>query len=485
MRRAPRGPLCIALLVTATLYAHPAHAKKRPATELRIDLATDAAGTAEVPISTGKYRVVIENLAPVFFLDDTPRDARYKITILKETHDLAPLPLPTPSARPSDTAPNQKSFGLGPDQPTACTSLNAKLQKAANAVDARRLLDEAEKNKTVDAACITTLRPVLCTKLGDDLKTASNTADARRLLDEAEKNKTVDAACVTTLRFLLCPKLVEDLKKATDESAAAELLAKNHDLVTNECGDDLAALLSRMTQFEGTYDLRENQTLTVTIERGTDKNLRVWKRVYNAPASKGFRVSYGFNFIPNGDHEFFAKTNPAPSPTPSTPTPPYTLTEKTQTKSLDFAPSIFFSYPLSDAPLAFAIAAGLGFDFSTPVVFFGPSMIINQNIQLVAGVVMHQQERLRGEYTNGQSLNENLTNDQLTQKTYRPNAFVGLAFRFDSNPFASNSSPAKVATPAPTPAPTPKKEPGKPAPAPTPGAPAAPTPAPTPAATSR
>jgi hypothetical protein len=69
----------------------------------------------------------------------------------------------------------------------------------------------------------------------------------------------------------------------------------------------------------------------------------------------------------------------------------------------------------------------------------------HQNISLVAGLVIHKQRRLNGMYSRNQEIGENLTGDQLTEQTYKPNVFFGLSFRFSSNPFAAPSTDSKPA----------------------------------------
>ncbi len=49
--------------------------------------------------------------------------------------------------------------------------------------------------------------------------------------------------------------------------------------------------------------------------------------------------------------------------------------------------------------------------------------------------------RLNGQYKEGQIVKENLTDEQLYAKEYRPHYwFFGGAFRFSSNPFGSGTS---------------------------------------------
>ncbi len=81
------------------------------------------------------------------------------------------------------------------------------------------------------------------------------------------------------------------------------------------------------------------------------------------------------------------------------------------------------------------MTGGLGYDLSAPTVFLGASVLYRTNLQVVAGVVMNRQRRLRGEYQAGDVLKESLDLDQLTEKTYRPNVFFGVALRLGKSPF--------------------------------------------------
>ena len=163
---------------------------------------------------------------------------------------------------------------------------------------------------------------------------------------------------------------------------------------------------------------------------------------------------YGFNFAPSGNEDYFSKTNTAV--TPAT----YTITRKNATHGSAFSASIYFMrIPAEDgftdwtkfagwrsSDLMGGLTAGVGFDFDNPTVFFGYGVGWGYNVLLTAGVVMHKENRLNGQYTSGQIIAENLTSDQLTDSTYKPRAYVGLAFRFGSNPFSSSKTAAPATT---------------------------------------
>jgi hypothetical protein len=64
-------------------------------------------------------------------------------------------------------------------------------------------------------------------------------------------------------------------------------------------------------------------------------------------------------------------------------------------------------------------------------------VLYRQNISFNLGVVMHQERRLNAKYSSDgkEVVTDNLTDDQLYEKTYVPRLFVGIGFRFNDNPF--------------------------------------------------
>jgi len=109
---------------------------------------------------------------------------------------------------------------------------------------------------------------------------------------------------------------------------------------------------------------------------------------------------------------------------------------------LSYIPSIFYSFlPASRYKSNFnwSITAGLGFDLSAPVVFFGGGFMFHQNIGINVGLALQQQSRLKPQYSENEILKVSLEKDQLHDKIYRPNAFISINFRFSENPFKSSS----------------------------------------------
>jgi hypothetical protein len=190
------------------------------------------------------------------------------------------------------------------------------------------------------------------------------------------------------------------------------------------------------------------------------RNLGVWEFDVGKLEAQWLTL-YGFNFASSGNEDYFSNTNSGATPVS------YTITRKNSAHGSAFSPSVYFmrmpaEEGLTDWMKIFGwrsgdvmggLIAGVGFDFDNPTVFLGYGIGWGYNVVLTGGVVMHKEDRLNGQYTAGQVIKENLTTDQLTESTYKPRAYVGLAFRFGSNPFSSSksSTPAsttKSATPA-------------------------------------
>lgn len=161
---------------------------------------------------------------------------------------------------------------------------------------------------------------------------------------------------------------------------------------------------------------------------------------------------YGFNFAPGGNEDYFSKTNSGTDPIT------YTVTRKASNHGSAFSPSVYFVRVPGEDGFAWGkilgwrsgdtfggVAAGLGFDFDNPTIFLGYGISWGYNVMLTTGVVMHKENRLNGQYTDGQTIAENLTSAQLTEATYKPRVYIGLAFRFSSNPFKSSSNGSSTA----------------------------------------
>jgi hypothetical protein len=262
----------------------------------------------------------------------------------------------------------------------------------------------------------------------------------------------------------LCSRLEKDttaLRNSTDEKDVAGLVADiGQILKAGSCADsrkvmDAKAAVALTTQAvdDIAYTLAAGQDLKVTVSRDPGSTSKTWTFIFRTPGLGSWFSSYGFVFIPNRDQRYFSMLK-------SGTTDRYLITRSANNSGSDFSPSLFYSWlPASREGKAWSLgaSAGLGFDQSNPIVFVGPMLTYHQNISLVAGLVIQKQKRLNGMYSRNQEIGENLTGDQLTEQTYKPNVFFGLSFRFSSNPFAAPSTDSKPAQKAQAKTPEPPK----------------------------
>ncbi|HEV8331584.1 MAG TPA: hypothetical protein VGQ22_09215 [Steroidobacteraceae bacterium] len=189
-----------------------------------------------------------------------------------------------------------------------------------------------------------------------------------------------------------------------------------------------AAMADATTRGLGSYTLQRGERLIVKVERDDQK----WEFTLATGARGEWRTFYGFTFLPDDDDEFFSKQD-ANDPSQ------FVITPEADREDLDFAPSILFVWTparSSARDWSHGIAAGLGFDLDNPIVFAGYALTYNENVALTAGVALHKRDRLAGRYQPGEIVGSDLDSEQLAEATYGVSAFVGIAFRFGSNPFA-------------------------------------------------
>jgi len=234
------------------------------------------------------------------------------------------------------------------------------------------------------------------------------------------------------------------IRNATTEKDVADSVSKIEELLAaGKCTDATVIDQAKRTMastselLPGIYSLGNGQELKIAVRRGSGDNAKSWTYTFSTPERGHWFSSYGFVFVPNRDERYFSLAKEGESGK-------FTIARKADRLTADFAPSMFFSWlprKKEGSDWSFSWSAGLGFDQSNPIVFLGPMWTYNQNISLVGGLVLHKQKRLNGIYLKGENVSENLTEEQLSEQTYRPNLFLGLSFRFSSNPFSTKSDP--------------------------------------------
>lgn len=242
------------------------------------------------------------------------------------------------------------------------------------------------------------------------------------------------------------------VNEATAESEIVAIRAKlSADLKAASCSDAEIKTAAREVKEQTskrhaeTITIAAGQMLTFKLSRVENQAAKIvgtyeFKTEQAAPGQ--WTTLYGFNYIDSGDERFYSK---AAGTTP----PTYTVTALEDRQESTFAPSVYFMWIRNEnyegiwrRALAWrsddvfgGVTAGLGFDFDNPTAFLGYGVGWGYNVMLTAGVVMHKEKRLNGRYSAGDVISENLTEDQLSEETYKPRLYVGIAFRFGSNPF--------------------------------------------------
>lgn len=229
---------------------------------------------------------------------------------------------------------------------------------------------------------------------------------------------------------------------------------------TEEQQQEFGQQLEASTQWDDTAALPAldaGDSLFVTVVRQAaagvaQQVLGTWQFEFGKREAQ-WLTFYGFNFAQSGDDSFFTEANAGSNP------PTFTITKGADRSDNSFSPSVYlFRLPAQQTGARLSrwwgwrgqdtfggVTAGLGFDFDNPTVFLGYGVGWGYNVMLTAGVVMHKEKRLNGQYDSGDVVAENLTADQLLDATYKPRAYVGLAFRFGSNPFSGDDEPAPAA----------------------------------------
>jgi hypothetical protein len=192
----------------------------------------------------------------------------------------------------------------------------------------------------------------------------------------------------------------------------------------------------------------KNQILTLTITNTDTK--QVWTLTFQTETDGQFVTLYGFTFIPylfNKPHTYYAQ------PVVGTPGS-YNIIKGSSEGIADYAPTISFHYITNtSSAISHSLTAGLGASFNSsantgisPVVIFGYSLLFHQNFGFNIGIASDLVNKLKGQYTFGQTITTNLESSDLTEKAIGFNPFISIVFRFGSSPFSVKQASAPVAT---------------------------------------
>jgi hypothetical protein len=243
-----------------------------------------------------------------------------------------------------------------------------------------------------------------------------------------------------------------DIFTAVDEQNVAEKIGDAR-IAAAGCGAAVIAKLETVIDVRtvvrkkyGPFSLSRGESIVITVSRGGGTDKKTWILEITTGRSGEWRVLYGFNYVPDDDDHFFLKENPGTAATGTTPATPttYSITEERGDNDFSFVPTIFASWQANrPGPLSWGLSGGMGFESAKPIIFVGPSVIFRQNISLNLGLVMKERRRLDPQLDRTKPLTDLIANDKLYRTDgYRPSWFIGIGFRFDTNPFKGGEAPA-------------------------------------------
>ena len=251
----------------------------------------------------------------------------------------------------------------------------------------------------------------------------------------------------TEARVQECSALTvaKELATQTDELAVATRVRRIEDERKN-CADpeqreiDLRLGATRRTITVAT--LRQGEQVRVVVVRKTQPT-KTWSLLLTTGARGNWRALYGMAFGPGDEDKFFAKPGAEASTFIITPE----REDANKRSDLAAIPAAFFQWlPLSRELRDWAVGPtlGLGVKSDRPAFFLGGILTYNQNLGLVAGVPVYQEWKLRGSFSEGQAIGENLTEEQLHKRVFRfQRFFVAGVYRFGSNPFGGGEDKTK------------------------------------------
>lgn len=205
----------------------------------------------------------------------------------------------------------------------------------------------------------------------------------------------------------------------------------------------------RLTSFEraavqlGNRGVKMGERITIYVYRSGDGlEPKSWVRVFDAPVAGRWLATYGFAFAEDGDDRFFTQEVEGEEGK-------FQIQRKQDNEDLDFVPGIFYTWlptALQGTTWGFGYSAGLGYDGSEVNLFAGAAVALADNVLLQVGALVHRESRLNGKYdgANLPVLGEELSEDQLVEKTYTAAPFVAVSFRFGTNPFEKGSTGKKA-----------------------------------------
>jgi len=224
--------------------------------------------------------------------------------------------------------------------------------------------------------------------------------------------------------------LLDELDAATSEIAVAAAFAKAR--AANAACPGIKTAEKRTTARFGPYKLEAGETLTFKISR-TDPDEQTWTLKLVTPGPGEWRMMYGFNFVPNNDRTYFLRESTDPAHEGE-----FDIIRERNQNDMQLVPTIFASWLSRRKQIrgwGWGLSGGMGFESSDPIVFGAVTFLYHENISINFGPVMAKQRRLNSRLDPAVRVQEPLSDEDLHTSGYRPNWFIGIGYRFTSNPF--------------------------------------------------
>jgi len=241
-------------------------------------------------------------------------------------------------------------------------------------------------------------------------------------------------------KIMDCKILIESKIKSIEadsiDSSKEQELIKLKDYKTKF--NSLVALTDTLFNKEILLDIQVGSGEIVRIFIKRDDNKK-WTFELKGRQSGKWVTTYGFSFTSQRleSPTYFSKQ------IPDEPTFQILKSRRANIWDLNYVPAVFFSYFPSQnfkCPWNHSLTAGLGFDLSAaPTVFLGYNGMFYHNIGLSTGVSFYQQNRLKSQFTENETVTTSFDKEGLHDKIYRPNLFISVNFRFGENPFKPNN----------------------------------------------
>lgn len=226
----------------------------------------------------------------------------------------------------------------------------------------------------------------------------------------------------------------DDSTGKTEKAVSENVLVLQKEIDKGNCTkkdlvDSAQSLISKFQkEINEKVSIKSGEKVVITVWRDD----KIWTWEFVGDETGEWVLSYGFGFC---SAALAGKTYHLQQMDDTT---TYKITQDAKPGALELAyiPAIFYSFLPSakyNSSYNWSITAGLGFDLSAPVVFFGGGFMYRQNIGVNMGVAFQQQDKLYPQYSEGQILASPMQDAQLHKQVYRPNLFISVNFRFDKS----------------------------------------------------